>query len=288
MTADEIVRHLDGRWCGGQALARCPVEGHGKGRGDLTPSLSIAIGKSGRVLLHCFAGCQAEDVFAALLSAPPPVAAAPQATKAAMPPRRSTGAAAQTLWNAARPVEDTAGETYLHSRGLQPGSDALRFLSTARHPNARWPGLTALIAAVHGPDNLLVALQRTFLTRGGAKADVSPARMMLGRLGSGAVKLAPATSIVGLAEGVETALAASQLHGIPCWAACGARLERITLPASVRHVILFADNDTPGLATADRAGQRFQREGRSVEVRVPTFEGGDWNDVLLADRTKRS
>lgn len=34
MTADEAVRHLNGKWAGDQALARCPVNGHGKGRGE--------------------------------------------------------------------------------------------------------------------------------------------------------------------------------------------------------------------------------------------------------------
>lgn len=63
MTADDAVRRLNGRWCGDQALARCPVNGHGKGRGDLSPSLSIAVGNGGRVLLHCFAGCRAEDIL---------------------------------------------------------------------------------------------------------------------------------------------------------------------------------------------------------------------------------
>jgi putative DNA primase/helicase len=282
MTADEIVQRLNGRWTGDQALARCPVKGHGKGRGDLCPSLSISVGRNGRVLLHCFAGCRAEDIFAASLSASPPYASCLDPAIAIAPPQRGTGPAAQALWNTARPVNGTAGEAYLHLRGLKAKSDALRFLPAARHPNAKGTGLTALLAAIHGPDNVLVALQRTFLTRAGAKADVNPARMMLGRLGSGAVRLAPTAATLGLAEGVETALAASQLHGLPCWATCGARLERIALPVPVRHVVLFADNDPPGLATADRAVRRFRAEGRDVEIRVPPSPGTDWADVIAA------
>lgn len=283
MTADEVVRRLNGRWDGGQAVARCPVKGHGKGRGDLSPSLSIAIGNGGRVLLHCFAGCRAEDVFAALVSGSALVARGPALPETVpVGPRRSTTAASQTLWSAARPVKGTAGEVYLQSRGLRAESFALRFLPSARHPQAREPGLTALLAAVHGADNTLLAVQRTFLTRAGARARVDPARMMLGRLGHGAVRLVPADSVLGLAEGIETALAASQLHGIPCWAACGARLERIALPASVRRVVLFADNDPPGLATADRAAHRHRSEGRSVEILVPETPGADWADVVAA------
>jgi putative DNA primase/helicase len=282
MTADEIVRRLAGTWYGDRALARCPVEGHGKGRGDLSPSLSIAVGRNGRVLLHCFAGCQAKDIFRVVRSAGRAEDNAQRRDLRHVPRKRYTGGAGQALWNAARPAKGTAGEFYLRSRGLEPESDALRFLRHARHPNANGRRLTALLAAVREPDNALTAVQRTFLTREGEKAGVDPGRMMLGRLGCGAVRLAPATCVLGLAEGVETALAASKLHGIPCWAACGARLDRIALPASVRHVILFADNDTPGLATADRAAHRFRTEGRHAEIRVPASPGSDWADVLAA------
>ena len=45
---------------GAQWLAQCPAHA------DRTPSLSIADRDNGRVLLHCFAGCDARDVIAAL------------------------------------------------------------------------------------------------------------------------------------------------------------------------------------------------------------------------------
>ena len=44
----------------------CPVPGHGEGRGDKDPSLSVTMGYDGRVLLHCKAGCAIDDVLAAL------------------------------------------------------------------------------------------------------------------------------------------------------------------------------------------------------------------------------
>lgn len=47
-------------------LARCPVPGHGKGRGDRNPSLKVSEGGDGRALVHCHAGCEVEDVLAAL------------------------------------------------------------------------------------------------------------------------------------------------------------------------------------------------------------------------------
>lgn len=50
-----------------QWLAPCPVPGHGKGKGDRNPSLSLGDGpRRGQVLVHCFAGCSNNDVIAAL------------------------------------------------------------------------------------------------------------------------------------------------------------------------------------------------------------------------------
>lgn len=45
----------DGRW-----LARCP------GHDDRNPSLSIRALEDGRLLLHCFAGCEVEKIVAAI------------------------------------------------------------------------------------------------------------------------------------------------------------------------------------------------------------------------------
>ena len=43
--------------------ARCPVPGHGRGRGDRNPSLSVGVDPEDNVLLNCFAGCPTEAVI---------------------------------------------------------------------------------------------------------------------------------------------------------------------------------------------------------------------------------
>jgi hypothetical protein len=43
-----------------QRSARCPVHD------DRSPSLSIGLGRDGRVLLRCHAGCDAESIVAAM------------------------------------------------------------------------------------------------------------------------------------------------------------------------------------------------------------------------------
>lgn len=281
MTPREAIERIGGVWRNGHGIGPCPVPGHGKGRGDLNWSLSISAGTKQSLVAHCFAGCNPVDVLAALRDTP-----AQSAAIVSYDAKRFNGHVASArihaiaLWEKAMPIIGTLGETYLASRRIAISSRALRFLADAWHaPTARRsPAMLASLADAQGN---IVAVQRTFLTTRGRKADVEPVRMMLGSLTAGAVQLTQAGETLGLAEGVESALAASQIHNIPCWAACGARLHRIALPDIVRHVVLYADNDPPGLETAYRAMRRFRAEGREVDLRAPEEVGSDWNDILL-------
>jgi hypothetical protein len=66
-TAGSIAQALPGSIRNGNGyLCPCPVPGHGKGRGDRNPSLSIADGDDGKLLVRCFAGCDSLDVLAEL------------------------------------------------------------------------------------------------------------------------------------------------------------------------------------------------------------------------------
>ena len=94
---------------------------------------------------------------------------------------------------------------------------------------------------------------------------------------------------LGLAEGVEDALAAHVLTGLPVWAAISAgNLPEVALPVHVREVVIFADKDKPqpdmpegaGIHFAMKAAVRFVAEGRQVRIEVAR-EGKDANDALL-------
>jgi hypothetical protein len=59
--ADMLLHRLEGaRKCGRGWIARCPAHK------DKSPSLSIAEGQDGRVLLRCFGGCSAASIVSAL------------------------------------------------------------------------------------------------------------------------------------------------------------------------------------------------------------------------------
>lgn len=103
----------------------------------------------------------------------------------------------------------------------------------------------------------------------------------------GAVRLHPLTAagILGVAEGIETALSAAQLHGFPVWATLNAAmLEKFEPPKQAHTVIVFADNDTnyTGQAAAYALAKRLVlKNGIAAEVRMPLRAGDDWNDVLV-------
>src|SRR5204862_4060212 len=85
-----------------------------------------------------------------------------------------------------------------------------------------------------------------------------------------------------IAEGIETALSASVLFGVPCWAAVNAgMLAAWRPPPEARHIIIFGDNDPSfaGQAAAYVLARRLGSEGRVVEVQVPAEMDADWNDV---------
>jgi hypothetical protein len=63
--AREIAARLQGKRNGdGNYMCRCPGPLHHNG--DRNPSLSVKDGRNGRPLLYCFAGCEYQEIVAAL------------------------------------------------------------------------------------------------------------------------------------------------------------------------------------------------------------------------------
>ncbi|MBX3503623.1 MAG: toprim domain-containing protein [Alphaproteobacteria bacterium] len=284
-SASRIVAALGGRWAANHGMCRCPAHQDG------TPSLSVTCTPEGRVLLHCFAGCKGTDVIAALrqrglwpgrAERPPvqPVLTPETEDQAALRKRRR----ALSIWQAAVPVAGTLGEVYLRSRRIRaPLPDSLRFL--ARHDHIHRPTAhPALIAAVQDPAGTVIAIQRTWLCDDGrGKAALDPPKAGLGPMDDGAVRLRPPADLMGLAEGVETALSAAELYSLPVWATLGAhRLGQVRLPEICRAVVIFADDGATGLKQARQAARLLGRQGRTVRIERPPRGFGDFNDWARA------
>ena len=192
---------------------------------------------------------------------------------------KTTTTLAQKLWKAALPVAGTPAETYLRARRLpSTPPPTIRFLPSYRYDETR--RFPCLIAAVQAPSRAVVAVQLTFLDPSGLrKAEVPHPRRAIGPLGDGLLRLAPAAEHIGLAEGFETAWAASLLHDeFPVWATLGAdRYAIVTLPPVVRRVTIFADYDAPGLSAALSFFEH--RPELEVWIATPAMMGVDFARV---------
>lgn len=197
-------------------------------------------------------------------------------------PDNSHLAYVRQLWEAGAPVPQTVREGYLHSRGLVgPIPPSLRLLQSCWHK----PSLTsypAIIAAVtRWPSSEVVAIHRTYLQSDCSQKIPAQAKMMLGDVRGGAVRLAEADSRLALTEGIETGLSVQQISGIPTWACLSTSgLQGIILPDAVREVLICADHDTPGLKAARAAAERLTRQGKQVKIAIPPQSGTDFNDML--------
>lgn len=142
-----------------------------------------------------------------------------------------------------------------------------------------------MVAKVTDADGKGTALHRTYLTSTGHKAGLPVVKKVLGNLPPGAaIRLFPPAECLGIAEGIETALAASRRFGVPVWAAISAGgLKCWTPPESTWHVMVFGDNDEnyTGQAAAFALAKSLTAIGISTEIHVPTIKGADWCDQAL-------
>ncbi len=133
-----------------------------------------------------------------------------------------------------------------------------------------------------GPAEPLADAQQAFLAEWGVDRDLQTR--------GGAIRLGePTGSILGVAEGIETALACWKATGIPTWSTLNRVLmEQFVPPAGVEQIVIFADKDRSGAGqlSAAKLAQRLLTSGRDVVVIQPRppipddAAGIDWNDVL--------
>jgi putative DNA primase/helicase len=296
LTAGEIAHALGGARNGRGWLARCCCHE------DKQPSLSLKDGDDGRLLVKCFAGCDARDILAELrhrgwlddrgLDQRP-------ARKVMPVPKRTNPCAngrsdfAAVIWRESVDPRGTLGERYLNGRGLVELEDDLcgRVLRFHGHcpfgkENNKKLFVPALIVAFRPTRNddetsPPPAIHRIGLNPDGRKI----AKLMLGPVGGCAVKLDSDKNIeegLGICEGIETGLAICATGWRPIWAlgSAGAIKSFSPIPG-IETITIFADHDQngAGLAAARQCAQAWQAAGCEAIIRTPHSAGNDWLDV---------
>lgn len=296
ITYEDVARHYGMTREREEYIGTCPLCAYPK------PTFAVRIHPS-KLILCCMA-CQdnrrlftlvVETIRSGKLPAPPSVHPATVAITEQHLKRQQW---ATDIYQQAVPISGTLAEVYFHSRGFagcnpedtsKPSwlPPVLRF-----HPNL-WYSPTEKYPAIISPvttwDGEFLAIHRTYLAPDGkGKAPTREPRKILGNALGGSVHLAPAESTLGLAEGLETALAAMCYSSEPVWACLSiSGLMGVVLPPLplAETVLIFADHDESGagFVAARKAALRLMGEGRRVEIIAPR-DLGDFCDLLTQGR----
>jgi putative DNA primase/helicase len=153
----------------------------------------------------------------------------------------------------------------------------------------------AMVAAVTDALDDLTAIHETFLSfSGSAKAGLGDDKYIIGAPKGGAVRLFDVAQQLGISEGIETALSAAELTGIPTWAALNTScMVGFMVPPSVTSVVIFADRDPltangirPGTVAAEDFAARLRQQRIECRIQYPALGYGDFNDELMARKRK--
>ena len=135
-------------------------------------------------------------------------------------------------------------------------------------PVGSWPAMVAPLVNLRGE---VLALHRTYLEADGQKAEVpGPVKKLTpaaGLVSGASIPLyGPRGGLLGVAEGIETALASYSASGVPTVAAYSAGgVAGFKWPALVARLVIFADADPAGAGAAEKLAER----ARAAMVRTP-------------------
>lgn len=196
-------------------------------------------------------------------------------------------------------IKGTEAEEYLLSRGIKTlPKKGVRF-SNLEYESETKKQSSAIVSVMTDDRMKISYMHKTFLTNGEKTAGINAKKLYTANglskhecsscgsqtLDTAAVRLFNCGRILGIAEGLETALSTTQIYDVPTWMLGNATyLKTFVAPPHVDHLVIYADNDRTGtgLAAAFACGNRniLRRDGvEKVTVRCPEHVG-DFNDML--------
>jgi Bifunctional DNA primase/polymerase, N-terminal/Toprim domain len=190
------------------------------------------------------------------------------------------------LWNEATPLEiGSIGDQYLSiTRGIP-------------RPDGGWPaairwhlGIQAIVCAATADDGQVVAVQRIYLTTAAEKIGGDKAKMSLGSVSEGVVRLSGrADGPLLLAEGIETGLSVWRATGYETWVMFGSIAK--AKPPLDRVIIVCRDDDKHNAQSFNAIRKAYRgwiAAGLDVRIATPWAEQrgdkSDFNDVIRIGR----
>lgn len=274
ITARDFTQSLTGEWHGNQGQAPCPVCQPERRRDQR--ALSVRDGNT-RLLVHCHKSrCSAREILGQA-----PDVVGPLTVK--VPTHNHRSAAAQRVWDQAKPIVGSIAERYLRNRGITCElPPTLRFHPDCAHgpTQTRHPAMIAKIESGGA-----CGVHRTFLRPDGSgKAGLKGGdKLMLGSARGGSVRMPNLSGPLVVSEGIETAL--SLCSGLLCapatvWAALSASgMRSLILPETPGRLTIATDGDAAGREAGQCLADRAHALGWAVSL-LPAPEGRDWNDIL--------
>lgn len=211
--------------------------------------------------------------------------------------RMAAIADAVDVWERGVDPAGTPAETYIRKArliGTVAIPPSIRFAMTwarkDRETGEVGPDHPAMICAVQNAGGRITGLQRIFLAPdGSAKAPWKRAKLSLGIIKGGAIRLGPVAPEIVICEGPEDGLTLAQLYGQTAdrsvWVACGTEMMgAIVMPAGVQRVTLAGDNNAAGRKAVEAAAEAYRAQNLAVRAVFPTEGFKDFNDELRGVR----
>ena len=285
----KIVQKLGGDVYQGGKRALIPGPGHS--RNDR--SISLMLGTEGKVRIYPFSDHDWREVMEWLkrenLVGPDHTLldrGLRRTSYAPVQPHRERIAAAHRIWEEGRAVQQSLSSQWLKVRrkiGRAIDSSAFRHGPAvpikAYDQNCRFLQ-PAFLAKVVMPNGEHVGTEITYLEAGGRKASsLRVPRKLIGCKPPGAaVVIDPVDDEMVVAEGVPSALSASEHFDLPCYALLGVRsFPQWRPPKGVRRVVIAAEPDPSGRAFSKRLYDTLCHEGFDCRLEFAPGGAKDFN-----------
>lgn len=203
-------------------------------------------------------------------------------------------------FSAIHTLKNSQVEHYLKSRGIHEMPELSVKFSNSEFDHAYNRSFSCMYAVATDEAMNIVYTHKTYLENG-AKAHVDVNKKMETvnkhnkpcnscgheHAANVAVRMFSCDDVLGISEGIESALSAKQMFGFPVWSVLNTSImKEFKAPVGVKTLIIYADNDKngAGLAAAYTCANKnllSRNDVSKVVIRAPSVKGKDFNDMLL-------